>query len=1003
MRHLLGGIHQLADLTTLIRVAGHTPCFQELPTTALGAVYPVEHVALLSADPGFEWVGVVVTGSAPSVARDLARAFARGGRLAAILAFDQRHRALIASISYGTRPTLYIDLHNPSPTALHCLDRLRSTHRDTGVAAAARIAEAFDGEAVGRTFFLAFRSMLDRMVAWLPSRIADNDGHHLALLQLTRILFLYFVQSKGWLDARPRFLREELDLCLSGRRSVHRAFLHPLFFGTLNQATSSRGATARRFGAIPFLNGGLFDHHPIEQLWRIEFPDDLWREVFDDLFERFHFSVRESGHNDIAPDMLGRVFEGVMDPQERGESGTFYTPLEMVDAVVHAGLVTHVSGRLSCTESEAERRLGEPDTATRDVLETITILDPAVGSGGFLLSALNRLSSVAGGDDVETRRGVLSRNLFGVDLNPTAVRLAELRLWLSLIECDHSERPEQVETLPNLDSIVRQGDSLFEPVPPTWSRPPSASDANGMRANRRRLQGATGRAKQKAIRTLREVEGKVFEVMLAEAAATTRAQMADLVAQGRSGTLFGTRRGLSFREERALDVLRSKRRFLLGMRQRLARDGTLPWFCYQAHFAEVFATGGFDLVVGNPPWVRGESLPKATRHQLAARYRLWKTSTTGLGYSHLPDLSVAFLERALELTTPTGTIAFLVPAKLATAGYAGRVREALSTETTLTVVADLSNDPRATFDATTYPMALVTRKGSPPAVHVLRRYLGAHSVADVSQSRLTRSAWVLAPDSVSRTLERMRARHPPLSQRLVVRLGVKTGLNRVFLDPDAPLEPELLCWALCGRDVGPFKATPSRRMLWTHDENGLPLRPLPRLAKHYLEAHEAALKARSDLGNDPPWTLFRVAGAIAPHRVVWADLSRRLEVAALNGPNGERVIPINSCYVIGAPSTAAAHSLTTWLNSTWMRAAAALTADPASAGFRRFNARVVGNLPLPPAVLDDQRLRTLGEAGRRGCVDQQEIDEACNTHLGISADERHALDSLVSKTPHAHP
>jgi hypothetical protein len=86
-----------------------------------------------------------------------------------------------------------------------------------------------------------------------------------------------------------------------------------------------------------------------------------------------------------------------------------------------------------------------------------------------------------------------------------------------------------------------------------------------------------------------------------------------------------------------------------------------------------------------------------------------------------------------------------------------------------------------------------------------------------------------------------------------------------------------------------------------------------------------------------------------------------------------------------------------------MRAAAALTADPASAGFRRFNARVVGNLPLPPAVLDDQRLRTLGEAGRRGCVDQQEIDEACNTHLGISADERHALDSLVSKTPHAHP
>src|SRR2546430_16091595 len=84
---------------------------------------------------------------------------------------------------------------------------------------------------------------------------------------------------------------------------------------------------------------------------------------------------------------------------------------------------------------------------------------------------------------------------------------------------------------------------------------------------------------------------------------------------------------------------------------------------------DILACGGFDLVAGNPPWVRGERVPAQVRETLATRYATWRPAR-GRGFAHLPDLAVAFVERALELVAPGGAAALLVPAQLASSGYA---------------------------------------------------------------------------------------------------------------------------------------------------------------------------------------------------------------------------------------------------------------------------------------------------------------------------------------------
>ena len=409
------------------------------------------------------------------------------------------------------------------------------------------------------------------------------------------------------------------------------------------------------------------------------------------------------------------------------------------------------------------------------------------------------------------KRRVLQQNLFGVDLSTAAVRLTELRLWLAVIADDPAERPADIAPLPNLDCLIRQGDSLLDLIGQGIdSVPHEPANVAELSRLRRAVITASGAEKRVLIRRLRSVETRSLAESLTAAEGRARGDVANCLQEARDRDLFGHARGLD-RELRArLKELRSRLRSLRQARRRLTRDGELPWFHYGSHFADVFARGGFDIVAGNPPWLRSEEIPPPMRALLAGRYRWWRTSAGS--YGNRPDLAVAFLERSLELAAPGGIVAMLVPAKIASAGYGVTARHSLASTTTLHAIANLTERAGAEFDATVYPMALIAGKAAPPPGHRVRTTLAANREPGISQSSLAGGGpWILVKDRLRGVLEALQRDHPALGERFVCHLGLKTGANHVFLSPPEDLEPEVLRWAVRGRDVTAFRCVPQNQ------------------------------------------------------------------------------------------------------------------------------------------------------------------------------------------------
>jgi len=631
-----------------------------------------------------------------------------------------------------------IPLERPPGGSLDTLERFSPLAGETSLALSLRIGEALASEGVTPRFFRAFRATLERLTDRLPAPRSRTDRHALALTALTRVLFLYFVQAKGWLDGDRRYLIHRFDESVAGRRHFHRHIFDPLCFGALNRPAQARSGAARALGRLPFLNGGLFEPTALERRdGPARWSNTDWRDAFDELFERFHFSAREeeNGGNCVAPDMLGRVFEGVMDPAERRASGSYYTPAAVVREIVRAGLTAILVHRFDLAPIAAERWMhdGEPPAGPRPDLRRVAVLDPAVGSGAFLLGALEELTHLrcaAGeGPTATVRRDVVAHSLFGVDLKLTAVRLAELRLWLALVADQDEADLTRLAPLPNLDGHVRQGDALLDPL--TLARTLGGAAASSVPSReverlavaRRVLFSLAGPAKREALGELAAAEAALARRLFAAAVSALERRAAELVAAGKDRDLFGRRRGLRPDERALLRRVRASRRELRAAARSLSREGGAPFFAFESHFADILARGGFDLVAGNPPWVRGERVPAQVRETLATRYATWQPAR-GRGFAHLPDLAVAFVERALELVAPGGAAALLVPAKLASSGYAEPLRRRLVTSTRLERVAPVAQAGAFGGGASVYPMALVAARIEPTGRELVATALG---------------------------------------------------------------------------------------------------------------------------------------------------------------------------------------------------------------------------------------------------------------------------------------
>jgi hypothetical protein len=884
-------------------------------------------------------------------------------------------RVLIAAASPGPRgariAALIVDRSRVLDSDADTLRQLAGACSADDLGTHARFIEILGRDALTRRFF----RKLDECVTVLAdsSRIGSRtQRREVALLYASRLLFLGFLESKGWLNEDSAFLVNAFDRCMARGGEFHTRVLLPLFFGTLNTPARNRAARARTFGRVPFLNGGLFTPTAVErELRSARFSDDACGRFFGELLSRFRFTALEerSTFEEVAidPEMLGRAFESLMAAESRRTSGAYYTPHELVERVT--GLA--FDARLTASP-------------TLDALSRVRVIDPACGSGAFLVHALDRLASLrsAAGDDrpIEViRREVLGNSIFGVDVNPTAVWLCQLRLWLAIV-VDSQADGEDVPPLPNLDRNVRAGDSLaglaFNEV--------SVSGGPALRRLRLRYARSVGVRKASLARELDRAERRLVVAATMSELALVTERRRDLLVAHRGRDLFGARYVAS-REERArAEELRVESLSLRKRLRTLKAGGSLP-FSFPAHFADVAADGGFSIVIGNPPWVRPHHIDARTREMLrrsfvVARSAPWMPGAAaagaGRGFSSQVDLAAVFVERSLRLLAPDGVLSLLLPSKLWRSLSAGGLRRLVTAEARVVAIEDYSDVP-SSFDAAVYPGLLIASRDRSAVtdidVSVLHRArTAAHWRAPLVSLALDGSPgapWLLIPAEVRHAFELMRAAGPQMSQSAFGRplLGVKCGLNEAFIvhagrsdghhtrvradnGREGWLESDLLRPVLRGEEVRRWSHVAGcSRIVWTHRADGNPLDKLPDGIAAWLAPHRRMLGSRSDARRAHRWwSVFRTEAAATDRpRVVWADIGRGVRATVLAA--GDMTVPLNTCYVLRCASTQDAMAMCALLNSSLVSAWLSVIAEQARGGYRRYLGWTMSLLPVPRA------------------------------------------------------
>lgn len=644
-----------------------------------------------------------------------------------------------------------------------------------------QICEALDQSRLTRRFYDDFvhaRKRLAHAVKNAPGNQKDREA--LALTVLLRVIVLYFLQGRGALDGDARFLRHRLDAARASGASFWETVLRPLFFGALSRPIHERSTSARALGAIPFLNGGLFEPSTFERDHpAITWADEVWHEVFDAFFERYSFVLRDptpqvhAAH--IDPEMLGRVFEGLMCQDHRSQTGAFYTPAPLVARMVAQSLSGYLARKLSVptedlhtlvTSGSLHASIAQNPAHLQALARSLTelkILDPAVGTGAFLIEALGalrrcwkgvRTAGYMGGVNPHTYGGVralIHTHLHGVDVNTTAVRLCELRMWLALLSMwpnDLAGAIATMEPLPNLGHRLAVGDSLIGPHEHVmldvrgkrrsgaWRgwRPEDLVSAEVKRGCEElahlqsRYLESHGPAKIKAQQELERVEREQV-VSLLDTQRTRHAHDIRVLEQlAQTPDLFGDQQDLPKQAHTQLLML-YRERDALTRRIDLARRGDRALtFCYEARFGEVMARGGFDLILTNPPWVRATAQERQIKGLHGVRYQsaaggLWRGAAqhgVRATFGTQPDLSALFIERSLELLRPAGRLCALVPAKLFRSLHGAAVRGVMA-EHHIVALEDLSEATGECFDAVTYPAVIEIEKRASRPVRPSRR------------------------------------------------------------------------------------------------------------------------------------------------------------------------------------------------------------------------------------------------------------------------------------------
>lgn len=377
------------------------------------------------------------------------------------------------------------------------------------------IVSAFDVQKLSDDFFNGYKESYEKFVAYITGKryvkrgnkyVEEHFGEPNEFIykqfshddravrdyvkkMLGRIVFLHFLQKKGWLGVKPgedwgtgdlQFMRHIFQNATDELKTDFLdSVLEPLFDGAFNTDRSADGdlydvnveMQEGRVLRFPYLNGGLFDCEADDR-FTIRFPAEYFEQLFEFL-HRYNFTIDENDPDDaqvgIDPEMLGRIFENLL--EDNKDKGAFYTPKEIVQYMCRESLISYLTTNVDNANADIIRKflstyeadiLGSLAPNVLQRLKDVKICDPAIGSGAFPMGLLRELffcRSVLqpGVHPSDIKRDIIRTNIFGVDIERGAVDIARLRFWLSLVV--DSDTPE---VLPNLDYHIMQGNSLLE-------------------------------------------------------------------------------------------------------------------------------------------------------------------------------------------------------------------------------------------------------------------------------------------------------------------------------------------------------------------------------------------------------------------------------------------------------------------------------------------------------------------------------------------------------------
>jgi len=447
----------------------------------------------------------------------------------------------------------------------------------------ARHEQAFDVEAVTKKFFEQYHAVFEQVEQQIQGFTEPEIKRLFTQRLFNRLMFIAFIQKKGWLKFNGQTdylstLWKAYKQSSTAMSNFYSEKLELLFFSGLNTDNdvnivdiNRNGFLNTLIGDVPYLNGGLFEKDKDDSNPQLFVPDKCIGAIFNELFARFNFTVTESTPLDIEvavdPEMLGKVFEELV--TGRHETGSYYTPKPVVSFMCREALKGYLHSKLPGETTQAieqfvdehnSQELLNPESVL-DALRHVRVCDPACGSGAYLLGMLHELLDLRSClfstkhlDPIsmyQRKLEIIQNNVYGVDIDPFAVNIARLRLWLSLEVDFDGPKPQP---LPNLDFKIETGDSLLGPDPQSSDNPS---------------------ARELLVQEFLEKKAAYINTHHYGEKQMLRKEIAEL----RQGIFLWTH----------------------------VEGNIASGFDWSVEFAEVFTDGGFDIVVANPPYVRADA------------------------------------------------------------------------------------------------------------------------------------------------------------------------------------------------------------------------------------------------------------------------------------------------------------------------------------------------------------------------------------------------------------